>query len=515
MGQQRLNQKKTAVPTRPQPTKTTSKSPVHPVEELQAAIGNREMGRLMETNRLPHPSSPFPKLQGELPLLGGMPVSQGTIQRQPLFRGLSQELNAEKGTLVLPETGAVVQRKLTLGTPGDMYEQEADRVARQVVDEIHSSPFREQNSLSEEERKPAGGEAGRVQRQINVRSAGDAGGELSSEWEGQLQRAKSGGQPLSPSVKEPMEQAFGTDFGGVRVHTGAQADMLARLIQANAFTTGQDVFFRQGAYEPGSRRWEELLAHELTHVVQQDNAASLRTKRKKREEAVMSGVKYNEIRDNFSLNRKVLRCANDKGVKEQEKRRKKGIEELKELAIKIKVLRREEIENGMKLAIELMREMNVYNPILKVVESLYHTLSAEVLARESNSIHILTRVLAPEQIDREELGIESVSYGEPSIEKNLPNGLKARGSGMSDITRLYSYMRKFGGAGLQGFHKETQNRKEIIKKIIKKVRTDPRRNTAKKGNKLIRIVAVDSRVKAGKCLRSIGQKSEEKFSYFL
>jgi len=270
MGKQQLKQNKTATPTRPQPTKTSVKSPVHPLEELQAAIGNREMGRLMESNPLPHPSSPFPKLPGELPLLGGMPVSQGTIQRQPLFRGLSQELNAEMGTLVLPETGAVVQRKLTLGTPGDMYEQEADRVARQVVDEIHSSPIREQNALSEEERIPAGGEAGRVQRQITVRTEGDAGGELSSEWEGQLQRAKSGGQPLSPSVREPMERAFGADFGGVRVHTGAQADMLARSIQAYAFTTGQDVFFRQGAYQPGSRGGQELIAHELTHVVQQE-----------------------------------------------------------------------------------------------------------------------------------------------------------------------------------------------------------------------------------------------------
>ena len=273
MEQQRTYQKKSAAPTRTHPTKTSVKSPVHPVEELQAAIGNREMGRLMETNRLPHPSSPFPKLQGELPLLGGMmPVSQGTIQRQPLFRGLSQELTADTA-MALPATGAVIQPKLTLGTPGDMYEQEADSVARQVVDEIHSSPFREPNTLSPGERKPDGGEALRVQRQITMRASGDAGGELSSEWETQLQRAKSGGQPLSPSVKEPMERAFGADFGGVRVHTGGQTDRLARSIQAKAFTTGQDVFFRQGAYEPGSRGGQELIAHELTHVMQQRRGA--------------------------------------------------------------------------------------------------------------------------------------------------------------------------------------------------------------------------------------------------
>ncbi|WP_375495326.1 DUF4157 domain-containing protein [uncultured Nostoc sp.] len=162
-----------------------------------------------------------------------------------------------------------VQAKLTLGTVGDVYEQEADRVARQVVDEIHSSAFRASNTTSEGESIANGGEAGRVQRQITVRAAGDAGGEISSEWEGELVRAKGGGQPMSPTVTEPMERAFGADFGGVRVHTGAQADMLARSIQAKAFTTGQDVFFRQGAYEPGSQGGQELIAHELTHVVQQ------------------------------------------------------------------------------------------------------------------------------------------------------------------------------------------------------------------------------------------------------
>ncbi|MBN4003326.1 DUF4157 domain-containing protein [Nostoc sp. LPT] len=162
-----------------------------------------------------------------------------------------------------------VQAKLTLGTVGDVYEQEADRVARQVVDEIHSSAFRASNTTSEEESIANGGEAGRVQRQITVRAAGDAGGEISSEWEGELVRAKGGGQPMSPTVREPMERAFGADFGGVRVHTGAQADSLARTIQAKAFTTGQDVFFRRGAYEPLSRGGQELIAHELTHVIQQ------------------------------------------------------------------------------------------------------------------------------------------------------------------------------------------------------------------------------------------------------
>jgi hypothetical protein len=66
-----------------------------------------------------------------------------------------------------------------------------------------------------------------------------------------------------------MGQAMGADFSGVKVHTDSQSDQLNKSIQAKAFTTGQDVFFRQGAYEPSSRGGQELIAHELTHVVQQ------------------------------------------------------------------------------------------------------------------------------------------------------------------------------------------------------------------------------------------------------
>ncbi|MBM0744563.1 DUF4157 domain-containing protein [Phormidium sp. CLA17] len=99
-----------------------------------------------------------------------------------------------------------------------------------------------------------------------------AGGEAvtaSANLESSIQQARSGGQPLADPIRQPMEQAFGADFSGVKVHTDTQSDQLNRSIQAKAFTTGQDVFFRQGAYEPGSRGGQELIAHELTHVVQQ------------------------------------------------------------------------------------------------------------------------------------------------------------------------------------------------------------------------------------------------------
>ena len=206
--------------------------------------------------------------------------------------GMIENINRSLAAASAPELPTLglggVQAKLTLGTVGDVYEQEADRVARQVVDEIHSSAFRASNTTSEGESVANGGDVGRVQRQITVQAAGDAGGEVSSEWEAQLQGAKSGGQPLSPSVREPMERAFGAGFGDVRVHTGAKADSLARSIQAKAFTTGQDVFFRQGAYEPGSRGGQELVAHELTHVVQQNGVTMQRMQKQDDEKEKLS-----------------------------------------------------------------------------------------------------------------------------------------------------------------------------------------------------------------------------------
>jgi hypothetical protein len=74
-----------------------------------------------------------------------------------------------------------------------------------------------------------------------------------------------------------MEPAMGADFSGVRVHTGGQADALNHHLSARAFTTGQDIFFKQGEYSPGSSGGRELLAHELTHVVQQ-NGDQVQTK---------------------------------------------------------------------------------------------------------------------------------------------------------------------------------------------------------------------------------------------
>jgi hypothetical protein len=95
------------------------------------------------------------------------------------------------------------------------------------------------------------------------------GGDVSESTETQIQSARGGGHPLPENVRAPMENAFGADFSGVRIHTDSSADTLNRSVQAKAFTTGSDLFFSSGMYQPQSQAGQELLAHELTHVVQQ------------------------------------------------------------------------------------------------------------------------------------------------------------------------------------------------------------------------------------------------------
>jgi len=77
------------------------------------------------------------------------------------------------------------------------------------------------------------------------------------------------GEPLDAETRGRMESNFGHDFGGVRVHTGSRADESAKAVQAHAYTSGQDIVFAEGRFSPATAGGQRLLAHELTHIVQQ------------------------------------------------------------------------------------------------------------------------------------------------------------------------------------------------------------------------------------------------------
>ncbi|WP_175551200.1 DUF4157 domain-containing protein [Spirulina major] len=100
--------------------------------------------------------------------------------------------------------------------------------------------------------------------------SGNQGGAIAPQLETNIKQQQGKGDPIAEDIREPLEQAFGVDFSRVRIHTDGQSDQLNRSISALAFTTGKDIFFKQGAYQPRSPKGQALLAHELTHVVQQN-----------------------------------------------------------------------------------------------------------------------------------------------------------------------------------------------------------------------------------------------------
>ncbi|MFO7033093.1 hypothetical protein B9T07_25375, partial [Limnospira fusiformis CCALA 023] len=200
-----------------------------------------------------------------------------------------------------------IQAKLTVGAVGDKYEQEADRVADVVVDQIQSPPTHPEvqkqeaeggqeqpqllrtprisqlqkkeelsNTLQRESDEEEFDDDGDVQMKPQTASAG---GEVSADLESSIQREKGGGEPLDEHLQSQMGQAMGADFRGVRIHDNSQASQLNQSIQAKAFTTGQDIFFKQGEYQPESRGGQKLIAHELTHVVQQGGTSNNHTVR--------------------------------------------------------------------------------------------------------------------------------------------------------------------------------------------------------------------------------------------
>jgi hypothetical protein len=105
------------------------------------------------------------------------------------------------------------------------------------------------------------------------RSGGGDAFDLDDETASRINRERGGGQPLDTSFQRQASEATGQDLDGVRVHSSPEADDLSHQLSAKAFTTGQDIFFREGAYDPHSSGGRQLIAHELTHVVQQSSGA--------------------------------------------------------------------------------------------------------------------------------------------------------------------------------------------------------------------------------------------------
>jgi hypothetical protein len=180
----------------------------------------------------------------------------------------------------LHERGAL-QAKLQVSHPNDRTEREAERVAEAVMERSASEATADATQRSERgtvqrmcsrcqrrarQGKPLNCEECEAALQRKPHRGGE--GAVDGATQQRIRSVTSGGRPLPESARSFFEPRFGRDFGEVRVHTGPDADEAARSIDAEAFTTGSDIVFRSGAYEPETGQGKRLLAHELAHVVQ-------------------------------------------------------------------------------------------------------------------------------------------------------------------------------------------------------------------------------------------------------
>ncbi|MCW3162443.1 eCIS core domain-containing protein [Chryseobacterium oryctis] len=172
----------------------------------------------------------------------------------------------------------VIQKKLSVGSSNDRYETEADHVADKVIQMKNTSSQNFAHSGSMIQKKCAHCEE--EERKIQTKSLAEtiqknakALSESSiapSHIENNINRTRGKGNMMDGNTKDFMESRFGADFSGVKIHTGNEAVQMSRELHAHAFTVGNDIYFNEGKYNPETDSGKHLLAHELTHTIQQN-----------------------------------------------------------------------------------------------------------------------------------------------------------------------------------------------------------------------------------------------------
>lgn len=190
------------------------------------------------------------------------------MNRQSQYRGGVNPGIISAGT-------AAIQRKLTIGGTNNMSKNQANKIMRMP-------------ETSFVQRKAAGScgeyddEHVRLKRAPFIQTKGADGGTASDAVSSKIKDTKGGGTSMADSTKSFMENSFGSDFSDVRIHTGDYAAQMSNELNAQAFTVGSDIYFNSGKYAPGASDGKHLLAHELTHVVQQSGSIERKIQRQEK-----------------------------------------------------------------------------------------------------------------------------------------------------------------------------------------------------------------------------------------
>jgi len=182
-----------------------------------------------------------------------------------------QSLKMQRGES--PFFHPMVQPQLHINPPNDFLEHEANAMSNKVIGNSISQP-----SLSNVN--------GGIQRSESTGSSLSNSSSVSDS-------IQSGGQPMDDVTRSFMEQQFSYDFSKVRIHNDASAHQSSNSINANAYTQGKDIVFGSGKYQPDTADGKKLLAHELTHVVQQGNSPQPVIQRSVADSSICSPTKAN------------------------------------------------------------------------------------------------------------------------------------------------------------------------------------------------------------------------------
>lgn len=235
----------------------------HPLLRLQQQIGNSQVARMLaQRDHLPEEEEPV-QASHDPALLQRQPDQEEEELQAQHDAGLAQRQAEEEEELQAQHDPSLMRQAEEEEEP--LQARHEPGMAMRQPDQEEEEPVQAKNEGALSQRQPDQEEE-EIQTKPEV---GLEGGPLSDDLASRIQAKRGSGAPLDTSTRTAMESAFGTSFEDVRVHADAESDQLNRRISAKAFTTGSDIFFRQGGYDPSSSTGRELLSHELSHVVQQ------------------------------------------------------------------------------------------------------------------------------------------------------------------------------------------------------------------------------------------------------
>jgi hypothetical protein len=169
-----------------------------------------------------------------------------------------------------------IQLKLSVGAVNDPMEHEADAMADKVMRMPETSFIQRKCSCADRDDEHVRLKPLASQITPFIQAKGDVAGLVSDAVSGRIKSSMGGGGSMSGETKSFMESRFGTDFSDVKIHTGNESVQLSRELNAKAFTVGNNIYFNGGQYQPETDSGKHLLAHELTHVVQQGASNTIR-----------------------------------------------------------------------------------------------------------------------------------------------------------------------------------------------------------------------------------------------